>query len=387
MPRLPNRSSALIGAHAGRRGLMVAGAGSGEPDVLLAAAARLGWPVLADARSGCRVPAGPEAPVIAAADALLRIPSVAGWQPDIVLRVGAPWASKVLNAWLGALPTTVPQVLLDPIGFWPDPERTASHVVRTDPGAFLASVLGGSPGPSGAVPSPWSAQWYQAEAAAEAVLEGRLASGGPWELSEPAVARAVLAGLPDGARLMTSSSMPVRDVEWFGAPRRGVEVVANRGANGIDGVLSTATGLALAGGRPTVVLMGDLAFLYDAGSMIWLAERDLALTVVVVDNDGGGIFSFLPQAAALDAGQFERYWGTPHRLDLAAIAAAYGIEVVEIAGAVGAGLPPVRLRQTRRAGGLRPLGPRCQRRDPRAAEQGGGSRGLVGSGGYSIDMY
>ncbi len=327
----PEPVSALIRAHAGRRGLLVAGAGSGDADLLLGAAARLGWPVLADVRSGCRVPASPETPVIAAADALLRIPSVAGWQPEIVLRVGAPWASKVLNAWLGALPPTVPQVLLDPIGFWPDPERTASHVVRTDPGAFLASVRADSPAPSGAGPSEWGARWYKAAAAAEAVLEDRLASGAPWALSEPAVARAVLAGLPDGARLMTSSSMPVRDVEWFGAPRRGVEVAANRGANGIDGVLSTATGLALADGRPTVALIGDLAFLYDAGSMIWMAERDLVLTVVVLDNDGGGIFSFLPQAAALDAGQFERYWGTPHRLDLAAIAAAYGIEVVEIA--------------------------------------------------------
>jgi 2-succinyl-5-enolpyruvyl-6-hydroxy-3-cyclohexene-1-carboxylate synthase len=332
-PPPPQPAAELIGAHSGRRGLIVAGAGSGDPDLLLGVAARLGWPVLADPRSGCRLPASAHAPVIAAADALLRIPAIAGWQPEIVLRIGAPWASKVLNAWLGALPPAVPQVLVDPIGLWPDPERTASHVVGIEPGAFLASVRDDlpAPGPSVVAPSDWCVTWYEAAAAAEAVFEARLTSGTPWALSEPAVARAVLAGLPDGARLMTSSSMPVRDVEWFGAPRRGVEVVANRGANGIDGVLSTATGLALADGRPTVALIGDLAFLYDAGSMIWMAQRDLALTVVVVDNDGGGIFSFLPQAAALDAGQFERYWGTPHQLDLAAIAAAYGVGVVEIA--------------------------------------------------------
>jgi 2-succinyl-5-enolpyruvyl-6-hydroxy-3-cyclohexene-1-carboxylate synthase len=327
----PDSVSDLIGAHAGRRGLIVAGGGSGDPDLLLAVAGRLGWPVLADARSGCRVPASPEAPVIAAADAILRIPAVAGWQPDIVLRVGTPWASKVLNTWLGGLPAGVPHVLLDPVGFWPDPERAASHVVRADPDAFLASVRAGLPASPAGGPSEWCGLWNKAEAAAEAVFGERLAPGGPWELSEPAVARAVLAGLPDGSRLLTSSSMPVRDVEWFGAPRHGVQVVANRGANGIDGVLSTATGLALADGRPTVALLGDLAFLYDAGAMVWMAERDLALTVVVLDNDGGGIFSFLPQAGAIDAGRFERYWGTPHRLDLAAIPAAYGIEVVEIA--------------------------------------------------------
>jgi len=336
--RSPGPAGELIQAHAGRRGLIVAGAGSGDPDVLLGVAGRLAWPIVADPRSGCRVPGSPEAPVVAAADALLRIPLVAGWQPEIVLRVGAPWASKVLNGWLAALPPTVPQVLVDPTGLWPDPDRTASHVVGLDPGLFLASVRdrppapvpAPPPAPSATGPDVWCAAWNQAAAAAEAVFQASLASGAPWALSEPGVARAVLAGLPDGARLMTSSSMPVRDVEWFGAPRRGVEVVANRGANGIDGVLSTATGLALADGRPTVALIGDLAFLYDAGSMIWMPQRDLALTVIVVDNDGGGIFSFLPQAAALDADQFERYWGTPHQLDLAAIAAAYGIEVIEI---------------------------------------------------------
>jgi 2-succinyl-5-enolpyruvyl-6-hydroxy-3-cyclohexene-1-carboxylate synthase len=111
-----------------------------------------------------------------------------------------------------------------------------------------------------------------------------------------------------------------------------VAVLANRGVNGIDGVLSTARGVASGGGpeAPVVALVGDLAFLYDAGALLGAVRRDLALTVIVVDNDGGGIFSFLPQATALPAGQFERYWGTPHGADILAIAAAYGAEVVEI---------------------------------------------------------
>jgi 2-succinyl-5-enolpyruvyl-6-hydroxy-3-cyclohexene-1-carboxylate synthase len=156
-----------------------------------------------------------------------------------------------------------------------------------------------------------------------------LGPGSDLELSEPAVARATLAAVPAGGQLVVSSSMPVRDVEWYGAPRAGVRVLSNRGANGIDGVLSTAVGAALTGAA-TVALLGDLAFLYDASALIGAGERHLALTVVVVDNDGGGIFSFLPQAAALPAETFERYWGTPHGVDVAAVAAAYGAEVVRI---------------------------------------------------------
>jgi len=318
----------LLRCHAGARGLIVAGAGAGDASSLLAAADRLGWPVLADPRSGCRTA---ERPVIAAADALLRVPSVAGWRPDVVLRVGAPWSSKVVNQWLGALPSDVPQVLVDPQQAWRDPERTASHVLATDPEGLISAVVGGLPADSGGI-SEWYGSWLAAESAAREVFEAHLGASGPQSLSEPAVARAALAGLPDGGQLVVSSSMPIRDVEWYGAPRPGIRVLANRGVNGIDGVLSTAIGVALAHGRPTLALMGDLAFVYDAGAMVWIATREVALTVVVVDNDGGGIFSFLPQASTLESPVFERYWGTPHGLDLGALARAYGVDVLPVTG-------------------------------------------------------
>jgi 2-succinyl-5-enolpyruvyl-6-hydroxy-3-cyclohexene-1-carboxylate synthase len=179
--------------------------------------------------------------------------------------------------------------------------------------------------------SGWAGQWAEAERAAQAAFGDLLDAGRRLALSEPGVARAVVAGLPEGAVLLVSSSMPVRDVEWYARPRDKVGIVANRGANGIDGVLSTSIGVAIASGAPVVALVGDLAFLYDAGALLGTARRRLALTVIVVDNDGGGIFSFLSQAAALPAGQFERYWGTPHGVDILALAAAYGAEVDEVA--------------------------------------------------------
>ena len=119
--------------------------------------------------------------------------------------------------------------------------------------------------------------------------------------------------------------MPVRDVEWFGVTRADLRVIANRGANGIDGVVSTAVGAALAG-HPTTLLIGDVAFLHDSNGLLGLADRGVDLTVVVLDNDGGGIFSFLSQRTELPTPRFERYFGTPHGLDLVALARAYGVE-------------------------------------------------------------
>ena len=328
-----------LAGYAGGRGLIVAGADAGDPMTLVAAARALGWPLLAEPRSGCRLPG---APVVAAADALLRIPEVAAWRPDVVVRFGASWASKVVMQWLAGLDPDVSQVLVDPWGRWGDPDRRVEQMITADPTATAAALLAATGGPdegvtaaegmpAGPLDPTWACQWADAERAAQKVFDAELAGGGRLAMSEPGVARAVMAGLPADAFLVASSSMPVRDLEWYGAPRDKLTVVSNRGVNGIDGVVSTAIGVALGAGAPTVALLGDLAFLYDAGALLWSSSRDLALTMVVVDNNGGGIFSFLPQATAIPEETFERFWGTPHGADLLALASAYGLEVRECA--------------------------------------------------------
>jgi 2-succinyl-5-enolpyruvyl-6-hydroxy-3-cyclohexene-1-carboxylate synthase len=334
-------------AGSGPQGLIVAGAGAGEPASVLAMAEALGWPVLADPLSGCRQPGRL---TVAAADALLRAGPVAGWRPDVILRLGRPWASRVVATWLSGLDADVLQVLVDPYGRWADPERSAGLVVRCDPAALCRAVTlaARSVGAGGA--GEWARQWAGAEAAAQVAFDDVLA-GHP-EVTEPGLPRALGDQLSDGAVLVASSSMPIRDVEWYMRPRSGLRVLANRGANGIDGVVSTALGVALATSGPTACLLGDLAFLYDAGALLAHPGDQPTLTLVVVDNNGGGIFSFLPQASALPPDRFERFWGTPHRADLAAISAGYGVPVTAVTDHSGLASE---VRSAQEAGGIRML--------------------------------
>jgi 2-succinyl-5-enolpyruvyl-6-hydroxy-3-cyclohexene-1-carboxylate synthase len=201
-------------------------------------------------------------------------------------------------------------------------------VVVASPEAVCRSVASTVPVRRG---GDWARRWSGAEEAAQVAIERALAA--EEGLTEPGVARSLLLAAPAGASIVVSSSMPVRDLEWWSLPRAEVRVLANRGANGIDGALSTAMGVAAAGSRGGVIaVLGDLAFLYDAGALL-VGGRGGArpdLDVVVVDNDGGGIFSFLPQAGSQPPERFERMWGTPQDVDLVALARAYGAEVEEI---------------------------------------------------------
>ena len=304
-----------------RRGVVVAGAGAGDPGAVQQLAAALGWPVLADPASGARLP---RPATVAAFDALLRHrPFAESHRPEVVVRLGAPPASRVLAEWLQR--SSAIEVLVDPHGAWPDPSRGAAISVACDPSAWCRAVAAAAPPPAD---TGWVRAWTDAEDRAQVAIDTVLERHpGP---SEPGTARALSACLPAGATLVVSSSMPVRDLEWYAAPRTGLRVLANRGANGIDGVVSTAAGVAIAGGGPTALLVGDLAFLYDVNGLLGLAGSGVDLTIVVLDNDGGGIFSLLPQAAQVAPERFEQLFGTPHGLDLCAVARAHGVTATSV---------------------------------------------------------
>jgi 2-succinyl-5-enolpyruvyl-6-hydroxy-3-cyclohexene-1-carboxylate synthase len=300
------------------RGLVVAGWGGGaDPAAVERFAAHAGWPVLADPLSGAR--RGPDA--ISTYDALLRSPAVAdGLRPDVVVRLGAPLTGKAATSWLDP---SIPQVLLDPDGAWLDPRRASAERIVSDPTALLDAVVAAGPART---QSFWLASWQRAEAAARHETD-RLLDSWP-DPFEGRVARDVVAALPAGATLVVGSSMPVRDVESFARPRTGLRFLSNRGVNGIDGFVSTVLGVAAArhqGDGPVAALCGDLTFLHDAGGLLSATRRGLDATFVVVDNRGGGIFNFLPQAASGLGEHFETLFGTPQDVDLAHLAAVHGV--------------------------------------------------------------
>lgn len=301
------------------RGLVVAGWGAAvAPATAIALAQRLGWPVLADPISGLRE--GPHA--ISTYDPLLRVaPFADAHRPELVLRVGAPLTSKVTTAWLDP---SIEQIAIDPDGRWLDPHRATSERLAVDAEPLLLSLveqLAGAPRES-----EWLASWRAAELAARRAIDAQLDADD--EPSDARVARDVFGAVPDGGALLVASSMPVRELEWFAAPRKGLRVHANRGVNGIDGLVSTALGIASArAGRPTVALLGDLAWLHDSNGLLAaraVAETRGALTFVVVDNAGGGIFHFLPAGLTPER---EQLFTTPQAVDGVALGRAYGVEV------------------------------------------------------------
>lgn len=325
----------IVGRIVGRSGVIVAGAGTSDSGGVLALAGHLGWPVLCDHRSGCRRPGSS----ISYFDSLLRHePFAAAHQPQVILRFGEPLSSKVLSQWIATSAAAGAEVIVAADTAIPsDPEQVATtQVVEAGFAMTLLERL-----PADLVPSSSADEWLAADGRAEAAITATLAE---WELSEPGVARLAVASVPADGALVVSSSMPVRDVEWFGGPRAGIRVFANRGANGIDGVTSTALGVALTG-LPTTLLIGDVAFLHDSAALVAAARRPVDLTIVLVDNDGGGIFSFLPQADVLETERFETLFGTSHETDFASLAAAHRIELQSLTAATtAADLAPKGLR-------------------------------------------
>ena len=306
-------------------GLIIAGPENYRVESILRLAETLGWPIIADPRSGTRVP---NKLVVAGADAILRDEDFSKrLRPDVVLRFGTLPASKVVNSWLSG--SGANQVIITTTPSLTDPDRQCSLHIVSDIDELCAGLVSVHSKESIRNRSlSWLDKWIAAEDSAQKAINAALADEPG--LTEPGVARAIYALVPEASHLVVSSSMPIRDVEWFGAPRNGLRVHANRGANGIDGVVSTAVGVALATRQPTTLLIGDIALLHDVNGLINLASRKIDLRIVVIDNNGGGIFSFLPQAQTLDEAKFEKIFGTPHDANIKMLAQAHQINTHEL---------------------------------------------------------
>ena len=332
------------------RGVIVAGDGCADPAALLDLAEAAGWPVLAEPSSGAR--AG-QLSLTAYPYLLESAEFVAGHRPDVIVSAGRPGLSRPQLSFLRqAVDSAAPirhVVIAQGQGHWADPARSATDV------APAVRLAGGSADPA---ESKWLASWRAADVAAQDAAAAILDRGDT--LSEPRLARDLAAALPDGALLWAASSLPVRDLDQQMAPRAGLTVLASRGTSGIDGVISTAMGAALAhqrrGGGPAAALIGDLAFLHDApGLFLGPGEPRPDLVLVAVNNDGGGIFSLLEQAEF--GGPFERVFGTPHGAALTGLAAAAGLPAVTLDRAAdlgaalrGKGIRVVEVRTSRADG-------------------------------------
>ena len=305
------------------QGLIFAGR---QPDPAIAGpvadlARATGYPLLAEPTSQLRCGTHDRSLVVSAYDAIARLRPEA-LTPRVVIRFGDMPTSKPLRQWMESL-DSCRQILVDPRFGWNEPSRQAETLVRAEARATaggLAERLGDRDGDP-----RWSRAWLDADRAA---LEGvRAELQRIEEPSEPGIQLALGGAYRDGDLVYTASSMPIRDQDAF-LPGSEADVLflCNRGANGIDGLISSGIGAAHASGRPTVVVTGDLGLLHDVGGLA--APRDVStpLRIVVINNDGGGIFHFLPQDEVMPADEFEALLGTPRGVDVAKAAALFDLD-------------------------------------------------------------
>ncbi len=316
------------------RGLIVAGPLTGTDAGAIEAIARLaasaGYPILADPLSGLRAGPHDRANVIARGDQLVRPgPWIDAHEPDLVIRFGAMPTSKPVVQLLARVEPEL--LVVDGDAGWREAALIPATFLHADAASTAIDLAEALDARSDTRPPEWRRDWLAAERAANAAMTAWLAT-----LDEP-FEGAPFAALPAvvGEReavVWAGNSMPIRDLDgWLPSTDVALEVHGNRGANGIDGVVSTAIGSALAVGaeRPVVVVVGDVSFLHDLGALVTARLTGVALTVVVLQNDGGGIFSFLPQAATVDQevglpANYERLFGTPHGMDIGPLVTAAG---------------------------------------------------------------
>ena len=351
----PSRGSGVWTPPTTQRGVIVAGPVSpGDPVEYARQVGRiartLGWPVLADALSPVRHHAAEGATIVAHYDALLRDPAWAdALAPEAVLCLEGWPTSKVLRGWLERSEPEATVVAAT------EANRDGLNLRARQLVATLAELAITAVCPE----SEYATRWARAETAVAGRLAAALEAEREW--FEPKAVRVLARHLPAGTPVFVASSMPVRDVEYFW-PQNGRETrfFFNRGANGIDGTLSTALGVAH-GGAPTVLLTGDLSLLHDTNGFLLRPKVCGSLTIVLINNRGGGIFEHLP-VAQFDP-PFEEYFATPQEVDFAGLCAAYGVrhtlvrEWDELAGLVAelpaAGIRVLELRTDRKRNAAR----------------------------------
>jgi 2-succinyl-5-enolpyruvyl-6-hydroxy-3-cyclohexene-1-carboxylate synthase len=304
------------------RGLVVAGRlpSRKHGEAVLRLADSLGWPLLPDVGSQIRLGASSES-LISYYDTLLASePFKETHAPETVLHFGGRAVSKRLEQFL-AKSSPDPYVVVRENPFRLDPGHRVTHSVEADILDLCTALAKIAERHSPAQAASWMASWREASEKVDNYLDHSFAR--TKELNEPLVARLVSQHIPEEHGLCVASSMPIRDVDTFsatdGAP---VPVAANRGASGIDGTVATAAGFARGSGRPLTLLVGDLALLHDLNSLAMI--RDLPVVIVVLNNDGGAIFSFLP--VARHKAFFEPYFGTPQGLGFEHAAAMFGLD-------------------------------------------------------------
>ncbi len=308
-----------------RRGLIIAG-----PDcpadlgpLLTILAHRLRFPVLADPLSGVRYGPHTDDYILGAYDAFLRDERfVTHYAPEVVLRFGAMPTSKPLLLYLQHHPQAR-QLVIDGGAGWREPTSLAREHLQVDEHWFCLALADALASSQREGPTLWLRAWQTAEQTARTTIQAHLLA--QETISEPGLFARLGTWLPNGTTLFVGNSMPVRDCDTFLAPRSTpLYVIGNRGANGIDGLVSTALGLAAGDATPLVMALGDLSLIHDTNGLIAARLHRLNATILLINNDGGGIFSFLPQASETD--QFELLFGTPHGTDFAPLAALYGAQ-------------------------------------------------------------
>jgi 2-succinyl-5-enolpyruvyl-6-hydroxy-3-cyclohexene-1-carboxylate synthase len=302
------------------RGLIVCGR---QPRTDAAAisslAANAGYPILAEPTSQVRLGAHDREPVVWPYDSIARArpPDLA---PELVIRFGDMPTSAALRQWLGSL-DALHEIAVDPLYGWNDPNRRAATIIRADPAAVaeaLSRRLGRREN------DEWSGAWSRIAGVADAAIREALAEADG--ASEPGVHATLGRLYADGELVYTASSMPIRDQEAFVASGPGrVRFLCNRGANGIDGLVSSGIGAAAASGSPTWIVAGDLCLYHDMNGLSALRDVTTPIRIVVINNSGGGIFEFLPQADLIEREEFEALFATPSGLSVERIAALHGV--------------------------------------------------------------